>query len=85
VGEGLFTLAARKSGAGLSPSLQYWRDFACKYLSERCLLAPVQLAAESSVVIKDLVDTGDIYHPLAWSPEEAYAFRKEVAQKSSIV
>ena len=38
VGEGLFTLAARKSGAGLSPSLQYWRDFACSYLSERCLL-----------------------------------------------
>jgi len=39
VGEGLFTLAARKSGADLSPSLQYWRNFACKYLSERCLLA----------------------------------------------
>ena len=214
VGEGLFTLAARKTGAGLSPSLQYWRDFACKYLSERCLLAqanpqqpgliepltaneiisllmsappmrgaeylgapvlqeirslldtwvcvqikaaggldallaeraprwhqvgrvcfhlaenkgdpdfpfafmatyapklpeqgrirhqplsralqeyagarnkqalirllsPVQLAAESSVVIKDLVDTGDIYHPLAWSPGEAYAFLKDAPQ-----
>ncbi len=39
VGEGLFTLAAEKSGASLSPSLQYWRNFACKYLSERCLLA----------------------------------------------
>jgi len=206
--EGLFTLAARKSGTNLSPSLQYWRSFACKYLSERCLLAPtdpqhpdpvepftatetmplllsvppmrgaeylsasvlqdirslldawvcaqieasggldallamrapqwhqvgrvcfhlaenkndpdfpfafmatyapelseqgriryqplsralqeyagaknkkalirllspVQLAAQSSPVIKDLVDTGDIYHPLAWSPEEAYSF-----------
>jgi len=214
VGEGLFTLAARKSGTDLSPSLQFWRDFACNYLSERCLLAqadpqqpgpiepltaneimpllmsappmrgaeylcapalqeirslldtwiciqikatgglgallaeraprwhqvgrvcfhlaenkgdpdfpfafmatyvpklsdqgrirhqplsralqeyagtrnkqalirllsPVQLAAESSVVIKDLVDTGDIYHPLAWSPEEAYAFLKDAPQ-----
>ncbi len=40
ISEGLFTLAARKSGADLSPSLQYWRSFACKYLSERCLLAP---------------------------------------------
>jgi hypothetical protein len=39
VGEGLFTLATRKSGADLSPSLQHWRNFACKYLNERCLLA----------------------------------------------
>ncbi len=211
VGEGLFTLAARKNGADLSPSLQYWRSFACKYLSERCLLtpadpqqpdpiepftatetmplllsmppmrgaeylsapvlqeirslldswvreqiqavgglntllakrapqwhqvgrvcfhlaenkndpdfpfafmatyapeltaqgrirhqplsralqeyagaknkkalihllSPVQLAAESSPVIKDLVDTGDIYHPLAWSSQEAYEFLKD--------
>jgi SNF2 family DNA or RNA helicase len=214
MGEGLFTLAARKDGADLSPSLQYWRSFACNYLSERCLLAPaepqqpdpiepftatetmplllsappmrgaeylsapalqeirslldswvceqiqatggldallakrapqwhqvgrvcfhlaenkndpdypfafmatyapepseqgrihhqplsralqeyagaknkkalirllspVQLAAESSPVIKDLVDTGDIYHPLAWSPEEAYSFLKDAPQ-----
>ncbi|MCF6354000.1 MAG: DEAD/DEAH box helicase [Candidatus Polarisedimenticolaceae bacterium] len=214
VGEGLFVLAARKGGADLSPSLQYWRSFACRYLSERCLLpqadpqqpepvepfsatetmplllsvppmrgaeylsapvlqdirslldrwvceqiktaggldtllakkapqwhqvgrvcfhlaenkddpdypfafmatyapelseqghirhqplsralqeyagaknkkalirllSPVQLAAESSPVIKDLVETGDIYHPLAWSPGEAYAFLKDAPQ-----
>ncbi len=214
VGEGLFTLAARKSGTDLSPSLQYWRSFACNYLSERCLLeqtdplqpdpiepftatktiplllsappmrgaeyisapvlqnirslldnwvceqiqtvgglgallskkapqwhqvgrvcfhlaenkndpdypfafmatyapelseqgrirhqplsralqeyagakdkkalirllSPVQLAAESSPMIKDLVDTGDIYHPLAWSPQEAYLFLKDAPQ-----
>ncbi len=213
VGEGLFSLAATKSGAGLSPSLQYWRSFACQYLSERCLLAPadpqrpdpiepftdsettslllsvppmrgaeylsatvlqdlrdlldnwvcaqiqafggldallakkaprwhqvgrvcfhlaenkndpdypfafmatyapefsaqdrirhqplsralqeyagaknkkalirllspVQLAAESSPVIKALVDSGDLYHPLAWTPAEAYAFLKDTA------
>ncbi|MES9857565.1 MAG: DEAD/DEAH box helicase [Sedimenticola sp.] len=40
VGEGLFTLAARNNSADLTPSLQYWRNFSCKYLSERCLLAP---------------------------------------------
>ncbi len=214
VGEGLFTLAAKKDSTDLTPSLQYWRSFACKYLSERCLLAqtdplqpdpvepftatetmplllsvppmrgaeylsasvlqdirslldnwvceqiraiggldallakkapqwhqvgrvcfhlaenkndpdypfafmatyapelseqgrirhqplsralqeyagaknkkalirllsPVQLAAESSPVIKDLVATGDIYHPLAWSPEEAYIFLKDAPQ-----
>ncbi len=213
-GEGLFTLAGRKSGTELSSSLQYWRTFACSYLRERChltqatpeqpdpiepltatetlplllsappmrgaeylsaavlqdiwsildtwvclqirvtggldallaerapqwhqvgrvcfhlaenkadpdfpfafmatyapelsekgrirhqplsralqeyagardkqallrLLSPVQLAAESSAVIKDLVDTGDIYHPLAWSPAEAYEFLKDAPQ-----
>ncbi len=216
VGEGLFSLAARKSGANLTPSLHYWRNFTCQYMSERCLLtptesqqadppdpitpftavettplllsappmqgaeylsatvlqdiravldrwvceeiqnlggldtllakkaprwhqvgrvcfhlaenrndpdypfafmatyapelsaqghvrhqplnralqeyagaknkkalirllSPVQLAAESSPVIKELVDTGDLYHPLAWSPSEAYAFLKDAA------
>ena len=211
VGEGLFTLAVRKAGAGLSPSMHYWRHFACHYLSERCLhpqmdpqqpdsikplteiestsfvmsappmrgaeylcpsvlqsiwslldrwvcvqitaagglekflskrapqwhqvgrvcfhlaenkndpecpfafmatyapevseqgrvrhqplsralqeytgasnkqalirlLSPVQRAAEASLVIKEIVDTGDIYHPLAWSPKEAYEFLKD--------
>ncbi|MCF6364376.1 MAG: DEAD/DEAH box helicase [Gammaproteobacteria bacterium] len=213
VSEGLFSLAAIKSSTGLSPSLQYWRSFACQYLSERCLLSPaephqpepvepftedetaplllgappmrgaeylsaavlqdlrdlldnwvceqiqafggldaflgknaprwhqvgrvcfhlaenkndpdypfafmatyapelsaqgrirhqplsralqeyagaknkkalirllspVQLAAESSPVIKELVDTGDLYHPLAWTPTEAYTFLKDAA------
>ncbi len=43
------------------------------------LLSPVQLAAESSPVIKALVDSGDLYHPLAWLPGEAYAFLKDAA------
>ena len=38
------------------------------------LLSPVHLAAKSSAIIKELVDTGDIYHPLAWTPDEAYGF-----------
>ena len=42
------------------------------------LLGPVQRAAESSPVIKALVDSGEIYHPLAWTPAEAHAFLKEV-------
>ena len=214
VGEGLFTLTARKSGTDLSPSLQYWRNFGRQYLSERCLMAqadpqqpepiapytatqtlpllrsappmrgaeylsaqilqgiraslddwvclqiqaaggldallaksapqwhqvgrvcfhlaenkndpdfpfafmatyapelseqgrirhqplghalqeyagaknkkalirllsPVQLAAQSSSLIRELVDTGDIYHPLAWSSEDAYTFLKSAPQ-----
>ncbi len=43
------------------------------------LLSPVQLASESSSFIKDLVESGDIYHPLIWSPEEAYQFIREAS------
>jgi len=38
------------------------------------LLSPIQRAAEKSPWVKQLVDAGDIYHPLAWGPEEAHAF-----------
>ncbi len=42
------------------------------------LLLPVERAAEKSALVRALVDSGDVYHPLAWSAREAYAFLKEV-------
>jgi non-specific serine/threonine protein kinase len=42
------------------------------------LLTPVQRAAEKSGLIRDLVDKNDIYHPLAWTAEDAYGFLKEI-------
>jgi SNF2 family DNA or RNA helicase len=42
------------------------------------LLGPVQLASEQSTLVKELVDSGDIYQPLAWTPHEAYRFLKDV-------
>ncbi len=42
------------------------------------LLTPLQRAAADSELIRDLVDSGDVYHPLAWTPEEAYALLCEV-------
>ncbi len=42
------------------------------------LLSPLHTAAKRSELIADLVDTGDIFHPLAWTPGEAYAFLKEI-------
>jgi non-specific serine/threonine protein kinase len=42
------------------------------------LLAPVQRGAAASDWLKALVDSGDVFHPLAWSPEEAYAFLREL-------
>ena len=43
------------------------------------LLAPLARAAEQSAFIRDLVDAGDIYHPLSWTPAEAHRFLCEVA------
>ncbi len=41
------------------------------------LLSPVQRVSESSALIRELVESGDLYHPLAWTPAEAYEFLKE--------
>jgi len=42
------------------------------------LLLPVSRAAESSDWIRRLVASGEIYHPLAWSPGEAHDFLKAI-------
>ena len=42
------------------------------------LLLPISKAAESSELIRRLVDSEEIYHPLAWSPREAYEFLKAI-------
>lgn len=41
------------------------------------LLSPVDRASKVSPLIKDLVSSGDIYHPLAWTPHEAHQFLSE--------
>ncbi|MBI5552041.1 MAG: DEAD/DEAH box helicase [Desulfobacterales bacterium] len=40
------------------------------------LLAPVQRASEKIDFVKEMVASGDIFHPLAWSPGEAYRLLK---------
>ena len=42
------------------------------------LLTPVRLAAEKSEIVKELVDSGDIFSPLAWTPGEAFRFLQDV-------
>ena len=42
------------------------------------LLVPVQRAAEQCPWLKAMVDAGEIYHPLRWSPAQALAFLKDV-------
>ncbi len=42
------------------------------------LLVPVQRAAENSGLVKELLDSGDLYHPLAWTPAEAHRFLRDI-------
>ena len=42
------------------------------------LLLPIQQAAEHSTLISELVDSGEVYHALAWSPHEAYRFLQDI-------
>jgi hypothetical protein len=42
------------------------------------LLLPISKAAESSELIRRLVESGEIYHPLAWTPRQAYDFLKAI-------
>ena len=42
------------------------------------LLSPLQRAAERSERMRELVDSGDVYHPLAWSAQEAHRFLCEL-------
>jgi non-specific serine/threonine protein kinase len=42
------------------------------------LLVPIQRAAERSAVLKELVDSGDVYQALAWSPREAHRFLQDI-------
>ncbi len=42
------------------------------------LLSPVHLASENSALVRELVETKDLFHPLTWTPNEAYRFLKEV-------
>jgi non-specific serine/threonine protein kinase len=42
------------------------------------LLTPIHAAAKSCPLMADLVESGDVFHPLAWTPEEAYQFLRSV-------
>lgn len=44
------------------------------------LLAPVQQAAERCEWVMKLVDSGEVYQPMAWTAEQAYAFLRTVPE-----
>jgi len=42
------------------------------------LLSPVHLASQRSELARELIQSGDIYQPLAWTPPQAYRFLMDV-------
>lgn len=42
------------------------------------LLSTVNIAAKESPLIAGLLETGEMFHPLAWSAKEAFTFLKEI-------
>ena len=51
------------------------------------LLVPVQRAAEQCAWLKSMVDAGEIFHPLRWTPRDAVVFLRDVhaLEQSGIV
>ena len=47
------------------------------------LLTPLQRAAEASALIRELVDSGEIFHPLAWTVRETCRFLDDVPRFES--
>ncbi len=75
----LATYTSRLSGQGKAqhqPLGQALREYAGATNKERLLslLMPVQRAAERCEWLKQVVDAGEIFHPLRWSPQEAFRF-----------
>ncbi|MGA2066177.1 MAG: DEAD/DEAH box helicase [Thermoguttaceae bacterium] len=79
----LATYAPSVSGGGrvqyqpLSQALRQYAGAKDKQTLVR-LLSPVHLASQRSGLAKELVDSGDVYQALAWTPRQAYRFLKDV-------
>ena len=44
------------------------------------LLEPIRQAAERVTWVKELIDSGEIYEPMAWRPEDAYRFLRSIPE-----
>lgn len=79
----LATYAPRVSASG-KVQYQPLKNALLEYAGERNkkalinLLSPVHLASEKSDLVRELLESNDVFHPLMWEPAEAYRFLKEV-------
>ena len=79
----LATYAPRLSAKGKvqhAPLANALREFAGEKNREALLnlLSPIHRASEKSALAKELMDSGNVFHPLAWTPAAAYRFLKDV-------
>ncbi len=67
------------------PLGQALREYAGASNKDRLLslLLPVQRAAETSAWLKEMVDKGEIFHPLRWTPNEALQLLRDAPQLES--
>jgi len=67
------------------PLGQALREYASATSKERLLslLLPVQRAAEMCPWLKAMVDSGEIFHPLRWKPNDAFRFLQDVPHLES--
>ena len=79
-------LATYASGFGASGRVKHLplRRALAQYAGEKNraalvkLLTPIQQAAETCDWVRALADSGDVYQPLAWTPERAYRLLRSV-------
>jgi superfamily II DNA or RNA helicase len=79
----LATYAAELSQRGEArhlPLAQALKEYAGSAHRQRLvrLLTPIRDAAERLPWVRELIESGDIYHPLAWTPSEAHRFLLDV-------
>ena len=75
----LATYAAKSAGSKKHRPLQYaleeYREQQDQLLE---LLTTVHAAAKNSPLLKELLDTGELFHHLAWNTKEAYEFLQQI-------
>ena len=74
------TRLSKQSKAQHTPLGRALREYADASSQELLsLLLPVQRAAEHCAWLKAMVDSGEIFHPLRWTPEDAFALLRDAA------
>jgi non-specific serine/threonine protein kinase len=81
----LATYAHKVTGTGKAQHLplgralqEYSQDVATHKHLLTALLKPVELGAQKSLLLRKLLDQREIFHPLAWTPDQALNFLREV-------
>ena len=73
------SIAGRVQHIPLGRALQTYTDQKNQAVLE-ALLQPVRAAAEKSALVRELLETRRLFQALAWTPQEAFLFLREIPQ-----